>query len=235
MLQNKKQLTIRAGMVLALIFLFLGNGAFAQSKYDLQVTGGYSVSDSWDMNGYNFDISVNRNIWSVISIGAYLDYDNVDNLIPEVNGNGSNYSGNFIPFTLDSYIKSLSQGEAMFFSQDQANFLSYGIKTNFDFKIFRKFKIGFYVGIGLTTRKWASLFLISSDTDANGNITAYTLGTIFLKTTEFSWRYGFKFTYNISKRINVILQIGHNASDFNKYSTGFTTYTKANLGVAIKL
>ncbi len=235
MLQNKKLLTTRAGMVLALIFLFLGNGASAQSKYDLQVTGGYSVSDQWNLNGYNVDLSVNRNIWSVISLGVYLDYDNVDNLIPEVNGNGSNYSGNFIPTALDAYIKSLSWGEAMSFSQDQVNFLSYGIKTNFDFKIYKKFKMGFYVGMGFTTRKWASLFLVSSSVDTNGKIVDYTPGTIFLKTTEFSWRYGVKFTYNISQRMNIVLQAGHNASNIKKYSTGYTTYVKANLGIAIKL
>jgi hypothetical protein len=159
----------------------------------------------------------------------------VDNLIPEVNGDGSNYGGDFIPSALDSYIKSLSQGEAMSFSQDQANFLSYGIKTNFDFKISKKFKIGFGIGMGLTTRKWASLFLAMVDFDANGNIIDYTPATIFLKVTEFSWRYGIKFTYDVSKRTSIILQVGHNASDFKKYSTGFTTYIKGNLGVGIKL
>jgi len=222
-------------MVLALIFLFLGNRASAQSKYDLQVTGGYAVSDDWDVNGYNVDISVNRNIWDVISAGLYLDYTNVDNLIPEVNGNGSNYSGNFIPTALDTYIRSLTQGQAMTFSQDQVNFLSYGIKTTFDFKIYKKFKMGFNVGIGLTTRKWASLFLASTSYSADGKIVDYTPGTIFLKTTEFSWRYDIRFTYNISQRMNIVLQLGHNASDIKKYSTGYTTYLKANLGIAIKL
>ncbi len=236
MLQNKKQLSKRAGFVLALAFLFIGNGLMAQSKYDLQVTGGYAISDqNLNMNGYNVDISVNRNIWSVISIGVYLDYTNVDNLIPEVNGNGSNYSGNFIPYAYDAYLKSLTWGEALGFSQDMANFLSYGVKTNFDFKISRKFKMGFSLGMGLTTRKWASLILSNFSTGANGKVTDYTPATIFLKVTEFSWRYGFKFSYALSKRINVILLLGHNASDFKEYSTGFTTYTKANLGMAIKL
>lgn len=234
-LQNNKHLAKKAGIMLTLVFLFLGNGAFAQSKYDLQVTGGYSFSDQWDMNGYNIDLSVNRNIWSVISIGLYLDYDNVDNLIPEVNGNGSNYSGNFIPYTLDAYIKSLTGGEAIGFSQDMANFLSYGVKTNFDFKIFKKFKMGFNVGVGLTTRKWASLILSTFSTGTNGKVEDYTPATIFLKTTEFSWRYDIKFTYNLSQRINAVLQIGHNASSFKKYSTGYTTYLKANIGIAVKL
>ncbi len=156
-------------------------------------------------------LSVNRNVWSVISFGLYLDYDNVDNLIPEVNGNGSNYSGNFIPTTLDAYIRAGNRG----FSQDMANFLSYGIKTNFDFKISKKFKMGFGLGMGLTTRKWASYFL-SSDSTYDGKIVTYNMSTIFLKTTEFSWRYDIKFTYDLSKRMDIILQFGHNASDFNK-------------------
>lgn len=236
MLQNKKQLSKRAGFVLALAFLFIGNGLMAQSKYDLQVTGGYAISDqNLSMNGYNVDISVNRNVWSVISLGVYWDYTNVDNLIPEVNGNGSNYSGNFIPYTYDAYLKSLTGGEALGFSQDMANFISYGIKANFDFKITRKFKMGFSLGMGLTTRKWASLFLSDFSTGANGKVTDYTPATIFLKVTEFSWRYDFNFNYQLSKSINAVLQLGNNASDFTKYSTGFTTYLKANIGIAVKL
>jgi hypothetical protein len=50
---NKKSPT-RAGLLLALVFLFMGNGLMAQSKYDLQVTGGYAISDMEpNMNGYN--------------------------------------------------------------------------------------------------------------------------------------------------------------------------------------
>jgi len=132
MLQNKKQLIRRAGMVLALVFLFFGNGAFAQSKYNLQVTGGYTITDMTPANhGYNFDISFNRNIWSVISAGVYVDYTNTDNLIPEVNGNGSNYNGNFIPYTLDAYIKTLTWQDAATFSQDQSGFLSLRHKNQF--------------------------------------------------------------------------------------------------------
>jgi len=231
---NKKSPT-RAGLLLTLVFLFMGNGLMAQSKYDLQVTGGYAISDMEpNMNGYNVDVSVNRHIWSVISLGVYLDYTNVDNLIPEVNGDGSNYGDNFIPFALDSYIKSLTLSEAFSFSQDQANFLSYGIKTNFDFKISKKFKIGFGIGMGLTTRKSASLFLYYFNPKPDGSVD-YKLATLFLKATEFSWRYGFNFTYQLSERINAVIQLGHNASNFEKHPTGFTTYIKGNIGIAVKL
>ncbi len=234
-LENKKQPITRAGMVLALVFLLLGNTAFAQSKYDFQVTGGYTISDhEFDMNGYNVDISVNRKIWDVISGGIYLDYANVDNLIPEVNGNGSSYSGNYIPPTLKNYLISLSPYDLMTFSQNMTNFLSYGVKINLDFKVSRKFKLGFYGGMGLTTRKWASYF-VSTFRGTTNHYESIQLSTIFLKTTEFSLRWGIKFTYGLSRKINLVLQLGDNNSKYKKYSTGFTTYQKANLGVAIKL
>ena len=222
--------------MLALVFLILGNGAFAQSKYNLQVTGGYAMADMTpDNHGYNFDISLNRNIWSVISAGVYVDYTNTDNLMPEVNGNGTYYGGNFIPYALDAYIKSLTFGEALDFSQDQASFLSYGIKVNFDFKISKRFKMGFGLGMGLTTRKSASLFLSSFTIVPNKTVDDYTPATILIKVTEFSWRYDFNFTWSVSDRINAVLQLGHNASNFEKHPTGFTTYLKANAGIAVKL
>ncbi len=56
MLQNKERFFTRAGLGLALVFLFLGNRATAKSRYNLQITGGYSISDEWDMNGYNVDL-----------------------------------------------------------------------------------------------------------------------------------------------------------------------------------
>ncbi len=235
MLQNKKQLSKRAGLMLALVFIFFGNRAFAQSKYNLQITGGYAISDQYfDVNGYNIDISVNRKIWDVISGGVYLDYTNVDNLIPEVNSNGSNYDGDFIPTPLKNYLISLSPGELMTFSQDMTNFLSYGIKINFDFKISRKFKLGFYGGMGLTTRKLASLFVASYDY-SSGSYQNINFASIYLKTTEFSLRWGVKFTYALSQKLHLILQIGDNNSKYKKYATGFTTYQKANLGIALDL
>ncbi len=234
---NKNSKKIGVSTLLTLIMMIFGGQSFAQSKYNFQVTGGYTVSDQqWNMNGYNVDMSLNRKVWDVISFGLYVDYDNVDDLIPQVNGDGSNYrGGDFIPPALDTYIKSLYQWQAMNFSQDMASFLSYGIKTNFDFKISKKLKMGFGLGAGLTTRKWASFFLASFNSDQNGKVVDYNPATIFLKTTEFSWRYEFKFTYDLSKRIDLILLYGHNASHFKKYAVGFTTYEKLNLGIGIKL
>ena len=232
--KNKKKIGVSA--LLTLILMTFGGQSFAQSRYNFQVTGGYTVSDQqWNMNGYNIDLSLNRKVWDVISLGLYVDYVNVDNLTPAFNGNGNSYNDNFIPPALDSYIKSLYLRQAMDFSQDMASFLSYGIKTNFDFKISKKLKMGFGLGAGLTTRKWASFFLASDSTGSNGKVVAYTPASLFLKTTEFSWRYEFKFTYDLSKKIDIILLYGHNASHFKKYAVGFTTYEKLNLGIGIKL
>ena len=231
---NKKK--IRVSALLILILIIFGGQSFSQSKYNFQVTGGYTVSDlKWNMNGYNINLSLNRKVWDVISLGLYVDYVNVDNLIPEVNGTGNSYNNNFIPPDFDSYLKSLSGWQAMNFSQDMASFLSYGIKTNFNFKISKKIKMGFGLGAGLTTRKWASFFLASDSTGSNGKVVAYTPASLFLKTTEFSWRYEFKFTYDLSKKIDIILLYGHNASHFKKYAVGFTTYEKLNLGVGFRL
>ncbi len=233
---NKNSNKIRVSVLLTLILMILGGQTFSQSKYNFQVTGGYSISDQqWNMNGYNIAMSLNRKIWDVISFGLYVDYDNVNNLNPAFNGNGNSYSGDFIPPALDRYLRSLSTWQAMAFSQDVASFLSYGIKTNFDFKISKKLKMGFGLGAGLTNREWASFFLASDSTGSNGKVVAYTPASLFLKTTEFSWRYEFKFTYKLSKRMDLILLFGHNASHFKKYATGFTTYEKLNLGIGIKL
>ncbi len=233
---NRNSKKIGVSTLLALILMIFGGQSFAQSKYNFQVTSGYTVSDQQlNMNGYNVDLSLNRKVWDVISFGLYVDYDNVNNLIPAFNGNGNSYSGDFIPPALDTYLRSLSLWQAMAFSQDMVSFLSYGIKTDFDFKISKKLKMGFGLGAGLTTRKWASFFLASDSTGSNGKVVAYTPASLFLKTTEFSWRYEFKVTYDLSKKIDIILLYGHNASHFKKYATGFTTYEKLNLGVGIKL
>ena len=238
MCQIKKVHSTRAGKIPALVLLafVFYLPALSQSKYNLQITGGYAMTDMTPANhGYNFDISLNRNIWSVISAGVYVDYTSTDNLMPEVNGNASYYGGNFIPTALDAYIKSLTYEEALRFSQDQASFLSYGIKVNFDFKISKKFKMGFGLGMGMTSRKSASLFLSSFNYDLNGMVNDYTPATILTKATEFSWRYDFNFTYQLSERINAVVQLGHNASNFEKHPTGFTTYIKGNIGIAVKL
>ncbi len=238
MYQIKKVFNTRAGILLALVlFVFVFYlPVQSQSKYNLQITGGYAITDLHpDNNGYNFDISFNRNIWSVISAGVYVDYANTDNLIPEVNGNGTLYGGDFIPYALDTYIRSLTWSDVSGFSQDMANFLSYGMKVNFDFKIFKRFKMGFGLGLGATTRKSASMILSYAHFGANGTVDNYKIATVFLKTTEFSWRYDFNFTYNFSERIKAILQLGHNASKYEKHPTGFTSYVKANIGIAIIL
>ncbi|MCF6214532.1 MAG: hypothetical protein L3J45_10975 [Flavobacteriaceae bacterium] len=236
---NNKQLIKRAGFMLALTLLLLGNKGMAQSKYNLQITKGYAVSEDWDVNGSNLDLSVSRKIWSVISVGLYYDLTNVDNLKTKYNSNGArqNANGFFIPPALDQYIKSSDfPGFFSGWEQNISNFKSFGFKTNFDFKVSSKFKAGFYVGLGLTQRKIVSMFLSDAVIDdTTGLIIDYTPASLFLKTTEFSSRYGLKFSYVLSPKFNLILQAGHNTSSFKKYSYGKTAYTIMNLGVAFKL
>jgi len=99
----------------------------------------------------------------------------------------------------------------MNFSQDINNFTSVGIKTNFDFKIAKKFRLGFYVGTGITKRVQSHFFLES-----------WTIT-------------GGKLTYVLSQRINFVFQAGHNTSKYKKYPFDTTIYDKVNLGVALKL
>jgi len=225
--------------MLALILLLSANTGRAQSKYNLQITGGYAVSEDWDVNGSNLDLSLSRKIWSVISMGIYYDQTNVDNLKTKFNANGArqNANGFFIPPALDQYIKSSDfPGFYSGWSQNISNFKSLGFQTNFDFKMSSKFKAGFYVGLGLTQRKTTSMILSEAVFDnTTGLIIDYTPASLFLKATEFSSRYGLKFSYTLSPKFNLILQAGHNTSSFKKYSYGRTAYTIMNLGVAFKL
>ncbi len=220
--------------MLTLVFLFLGNGAFAQSKYSFQVTTGYAFSEN-KTTGYNIDLSINRKVWDVISIGVYYDVSAVNNYITKISqtGGGGGYTNYFIPPALDKYIRSFSQSQAMNFSQDIDNFTSIGLKTNFDFKIAKKFRLGFYVGVGITKRVQSHFFL-ESWTITGNKLTAYKPASQFIDATELSFRYGIKLTYELSQRINFVFQAGHNTSEYKKYPFNTTIYDKANLGVALK-
>ncbi len=238
MYQIKKVLFTRAGKIQALVLLafVFYFPALSQSKYNLQVTGGYAISDSWDVNGYNVGVSVNRKIWSVISAGIYFDNSSVDNLIPEMNSDGARHNEKFVPPALDNYIRSLDYTEALAFSQRVLNFMSFGGQVSFDFKISKCFKLGFYGGMGMTTRKESHFFLSDFQYDYEKNkLVDYTPITLFLKASELSFRYGMKFTFVLSDRFNLVLQVAHNASKYKKYPFGNTTYSHANLGVEIKL
>ncbi len=236
MLQNEKCF-VRAGLVLALIFLFIGKGVFAQSpvvaKYSFQVTGGYSVSEAWDINGFNVDVSLNRHIWSFISLGLYYDVSGVNNYIPEISQTTGLHDEYFIPPALDHYIKSLTPSQAWSFNQVMDVFRSFGLKTNFDFKLSPKIYLGFYFGIGLTKRSESSLFL-SVMIVTNDKVTDYILASQYVYATEMSFRYGLKLTYVLSQRINLVLQSGHNTSKFKKHPFNETTYEKGNVGVVFK-
>ncbi len=220
--------------MLTFVFLFLGNGVFAQSKYNFQVTGGYAFSES-KTTGYNIDLSFNRKIWDVISLGVYYDVSAVNNYITKISqtGGGGGYTNYFIPPALDKYIRSFSQSQAMNFSQDIDNFTSIGLKTNFDFKIAKKFRLGFYVGVGITKRVQSHFFL-ESWTITGNKLTSYKPASQFIDATELSFRYGIKLTYELSHRINFVFQAGHNTSEYKKYPFNTTIYDKANLGVAYK-
>lgn len=238
MLQNKKYF-LRAGMVLALTFLFFNVGVFAQGqqiipKYSFQVTGGYSISEDWAVNGYNIDLSLNRHIWRFLSVGLYYDVSSVNNYIPEISQSDEGHANKyFIPLALDRYIKSLTDNQAFAFNQTMDVFRSFGFKTNFDFKISSKFNLGFYFGIGLTKRSVSSMFL-SVFTVTNNRVTDYIPASQYVYATELSFRYGIKFTYVLSPRINFVLQAGHNTSKFKKYPYNETTYEKANMGIVFK-
>jgi len=225
--------------MLALTLLLLGNKGRAQTKYSLQITGGYAVSEDANVNGSNLDLSISRKIWRIISIGLYYDLTNVDNLKTKYNSNGirQNANGFFIPPVLDQYIKSSDfPGFYSGWSQNISNFKSLGFKTNFDFKITQKFNAGFYVGLGVTQRKIASMILSDAVIDnATGLIIDYTPASLFLKATEFSSRYGLKFSYVLSPKFNLVLQAGHNTSSFKNFTYGRTAYTIINLGLAFKL
>jgi hypothetical protein len=233
---NNKQLIKRAGFMLALTLLLLGNKAKAQTKYNLQVTGGYATSEDANVNGANIELSISRPLWKFISIGIYNDYSSVDNLQAKFNSNGSRQNKFFIPPKLDVYIKSLTASDAYNFDQKEVSFSSLGLETAFKIKVFKKFETRFYLGMGLTQRKLSAMFLSDFKSDLTTNkIIEYTPATIFIKATELSFRYGVMFDYKISKKLYVVLQVGNNTSSFRKYDTGNTNYAKANLGVSIKL
>lgn len=231
---NKNSNKIGVSTLLTLILMIIGGQTFAQSKYSFQVTGGYAFSES-KTNGYNIDLSFNRKIWDVISLGVYYDVSAVNNYITKISqtNGGGGYTNYFIPPALDNYIRSFSQSQAMNFSQDMDNFTSIGLKTNFDFKIAKKFRLGFYVGVGITKRVQSHFFL-ESWTISGNKLTAYKPASQFIDATELSFRYGIKLTYQLSHRINFVFQAGHNTSKFRKYPFNTTIYDKANLGVAYK-
>jgi len=233
---NKKRLIKRAGFMLALTLLLLGNKGRAQTKYSLQITKGYAVSEDANVNGTNIEISISSPLWKFISIGIYNDYSSVDNLQTKFNSSGSRKNKFFIPPKLDAYIKSLTASKAFAFDQKEVSFSSLGIETAFKLKVFKKFETKFYLGMGITQRKYSAMFL--SDFKYNlttDKIIEYTPATIFIKATELSFRYGIMFVYKFSQKLNFILQIGKNASSFRKYNTGNTNYFKANIGLSIKL
>lgn len=223
--------------MLALIFLSMGKRVFAQSlvvpKYSFQVTGGYSVSEAWDVNGFNIDVSLNRHIWRFISLGLYYDVSGVNNYMPEISQTLGAQNKYFIPPALDQYIKSLTFSQALNFNQVMDVFRSFGLKTNFDFKISPNFYLGFYFGIGLTKRSVSTLFL-AEFTVTNNKVTDYIPASQDVYATEMSFRYGIKLTYVLSQRINFVLQAGHNTSKFKKYPFNETTYEKANVGIVFK-
>lgn len=80
---NKHSKKIGVSTVLTLILMIFGGQSFAQSKYNFQITGGYSVSES-KTNGYNIDLSVSRKVWDVISFGIYYDVSAVNNYITKI-------------------------------------------------------------------------------------------------------------------------------------------------------
>ena len=231
---NKNSKKIRVSILLTLILMIFGGQSFAQSKWNFQVTGGYAFSES-KTNGYNIDLSVNRKIWDVISLGIYYGVSAVNNYITKISqtGGGGGYTNYFIPPALDEYIRSFTQSQALNFSQDIDNFTSVGIKTNFDFKISKKFRLGFYIGMGITKRVQSHFFL-ESWTITGGKLTSYKPASQFIDATELSFRYGIKLTYELSHRINFVFQAGHNTSKFKKYAFNTTIYEKVNLGVALK-
>lgn len=228
---NRNNKKIGVGILLTLILMIFGGQSYAQSRYNFQVSGGYAFSEN-KTNGYNIDFSVNRKIWDIISLGVYYDLSVVNNYIPQISqtNGGEGYTNYFIPPALDKYIRSQQD---MGFSQDLDNFSSIGIKTNFDFKMSKKLRAGFYVGMGMTKRV-ESHFFIASWTTTGNTLTAYTPATEFIDATELSYRYGIKLTYELSHRINFVFQAGHNTSKFKKYPFLATTYDKVNLGVALK-
>ena len=235
MFQIKKNSNkIGVSALLTLILMIIGGQAFAQSKYSFQVTAGYAFSES-NTNGYNIDLSFNRKIWNIISLGVYYDVSAVNNYITKISqtGGGGGYTNYFIPPALDKYIRSFSQSQAMNFSQDIDNFTSIGLKTNFDFKIAKKFRLGFYVGVGITKRVQSHFFL-ESWTITGNKLTDYKPASQFIDATELSFRYGIKLTYELSHRRNSIFQAGHNASKYKKHPFNTTIYNKANLGAALK-
>lgn len=236
MLQNKTYF-VRAGLVLALVFLSMGKSVFAQSpvmpKYSFQLTGGYSISEAWDVNGFNIDFSLNRHIWRFISLGLYYDVSVVNNYMPEISQTASGQSKYFISHALDQYIMSLNDSQALDFNQVMDIFQSFGLKTNFDFKISPKIYLGFYFGVGLTKRLESVLFL-SEWTVTYNKVTGYIPASQYVDATEMSFRYGLKFTYVLSQRINIVLQAGHNTSKFKKYPFNETTYEKVNVGMVFK-
>lgn len=116
------------------------------------------------------------------------------------------------------------------------SFSSLGIETAFKLKVFKKFETKFYLGMGITQRKYSAMFLADFKYNlTTDKIIEYTPATIFIKATELSFRYGIMFVYKFSQKLNFILQIGKNASSFRKYNTGNTNYFKANIGLSIKL
>ena len=230
--KNSKKIGVSA--LLTLILMIFGGQSHAQSRYSFQVTGGYAFSES-KTNGYNIDLSFIRKLWDVISLGISYDVSAVNNYITKITQTvvGGGYTNFFIPPALDKYIRSFSQLQALNFSQDIDNFTSVGIKTNFDFKIAKKFKIGFYVGMGITKRVQSHFFL-ESWTITGGKLTSYKPASQFIDATELSFRYGIKLTYELSHRINFVFQAGHNTSKYKKYPYNTTIYNKVNLGVALK-
>ena len=228
---NSKKIGISA--LLILILMIFGGQSFAQSKYNFQLTGGYSASEAWDVNGFNIDFSLNRHIWHFISLGLYYDVSVVNNYMPEISQTLGAQNKYFIPSALDQYIMSLNDAEATDFNQVMDIFQSFGLKTNFDFKISPKIYVGFYFGVGLTKRLESVLFL-SEWTVTNNKVTSYIPASQYVDATEMSFRYGLKFTYVLSQRINIVLQAGHNTSKFKKYPFNETTYEKVNVGVIFK-
>ncbi len=240
MLKNKKTNNkIRVIALLSLILISFAEQSFSQTKWNFQVSSGYAISQGWTQ-GYNIDFSINRKIWNVISVGFYYDVTEVNNFIPEISQSpgepGSGYYSNanyFISPDLNKYILSLPASEAFMFEQSLYNFMSFGLKTNFDFKIAKNFKLGFYVGTGITKRIISDFFL-SEISSLDNKIIDYVPGIQYVYATELSFRYGLKLTYDISKKINFLIQIGHNTSKFKKHPYSATTYDKANIGVSYK-
>jgi len=130
--------------MLALTLLLLGNKGRAQTKYSLQITGGYAVSEDANVNGTNIELSISRPLWEFISIGIYNDYSSVDNLQTKFNSNGSRQNKFFIPPKLDIYIKSLTASDAYNFDQKEVSFSSLGLETAFKIKVSSKIEKNSY-------------------------------------------------------------------------------------------